>query len=56
MRYKVYFVSKSGRICETFAYTIKDCVNISSKYGEVDVYEYEPKEDCYKYFTSVEVL
>ena len=56
MKYKVFFIIKSGRITEALCDTLEDVKELSQKYGQIDVYEYQPKTDCYIYSMSVEVL
>lgn len=56
MKYKVYFCLKTGRITECLCETLNDCIGVASKYGQTDVYEYQPKTDVYKYVMSIEVL
>lgn len=56
MKYKVFFINKNGRILEALCDTLDDVRELAQKYGEIDVYEYQPKGDFYKYLMSVEVL
>lgn len=56
MKYKVFFIIKSGRITEALCDTLDDVRELAQKYGQIDVYEYNAKGDCYKYLMSVEVL